>query len=195
MKKGTRKRLMKELSKTLLEDQHEALVSALPLAPSAGAEGRGSTSTFNKVVLPTGDPQSFFESKRLEAIRQPHHRNAVRRIRSGQVDCAVQRRRRGSNESPTCPRCAVVDDAEHVVFECPLNQASRTAILDAIRVQAGKDSRLRRQLRNADGPSILRATLGARLPTVPRAEAAEAQKSLMGFAGPLWAREFQDKLL
>ena len=33
MKKGTRKRLMKKLSKALLEDQHEALVSILITPP------------------------------------------------------------------------------------------------------------------------------------------------------------------
>ena len=88
-----------------------------------------------------------------------------------------------------------MQDAEHLVLECPHTQSNRTAILDAIRVQAEKDSGLRQYLTGADGPSILLATLGARLSTAPLHFDSRAQKSLMAFAGPLWARKFEDILL
>ena len=195
LKKSKRKRLLKELSESLLKDQHKALTNAIPLEPRADGEGRGSSSIFNKTVAPVGDPRSYFESDRLSQIQCPSHRARVRRLRSGQVDCAVQRRRRGSTESLSCSCSTTVQDAEHLVLECPHTQSNRTAILDAIRVQAEKDSGLRQYLTGADGPSILLATLGARLPTAPLHFDSRAQKSLMAFAGPLWARKFEDILL
>jgi signal recognition particle subunit SEC65 len=155
--------------------------------------GRGSAALFNATVQPVGAPPVYAESRRFGVIEDPRHQTLVQRLRSGQIICAVERRKRNPREPLRCPCGVLVQDPYHVVMECPHNHASRLAVYDAVQARAAKDSDLRGLMAHSMD-SVLLASLGAPLPGVGEAIDGPLYTALIRSAAPVWATAFSHVL-
>ena len=190
-----RKRVLLMEKKAGLMCKHQtSLQNDLPLLPKTQGLGRGSASIWNDCVEPCGYPLAFREAHRLQSIKHDGIRRLLQRIRAGLVDCAAERAKRGRTANLTCGCGAAVEDARHVVLECPLNLARRSAILDHIRVASDSDPLLKRLTQRQSDSSILLASLGAMLPGTYLAADAPFYGALMGLAAPKWVQQFEHLL-
>ena len=194
MGKYTQRLRLKEKKADLIAVRQVSLQNALPLPPTQVGRGRGSACIFNDCVVQCGHPPAYRESHRLSSIAHSGHRNAVERIRDGQVACAVESAKRNPAAALGCRCGAEVEDAKHTVLECPLNLTRREAILDHIRVASDSDPVLHQLTRGQLDSSILLASLGAELPGVYLPADAAEYGALMGLAAPQWAKQFEHLL-
>ena len=191
--KRKRKRMAQEAKAVLLREQQEKLRRSLPLRPTAGTVGRGSAALFNATIHPVGNPSQYADSKRFGVISDPRDRKAVTQLRTGQVDCAVERRKWNSRGALECSCGCLVGDPYHTVMECPHTYANRLAVYDRIREHAASDSDLGGLLAHTMD-SVLLASLGALLPGEGAAPDAPLYTTLIRSAAPAWAKAFDHVL-
>ena len=139
------------------------LATQLPLQ-SGDPTRRSSAAVFNAVASPLQPEGLFNEWQKLSHIENPSIRKRVRRLRLGQVDCGVTRHRFGQSDSPECPRCGCdVEDAGHLILECPATQAHRDVVVQSVHKAASLDSDLASLIKGQTDVSVLLASLGAPL--------------------------------
>lgn len=197
--KAKRKKLRKAATSHLLREQYRSLESSLPILPRANTVGRGASAIYNATINPIGAPLEYAESRRFGVVKDPRHKKALVCIRTGQVDCAVERHKWNSREHLGCP-CAnprvplgVIQDQYHVIMECPLQHASRTMVYQHIMLHFGSDSATA-DLTGHAVDSVLLASLGAMLPGVRGGPNNPLYATLIRLAAPKWAEAFQHVL-
>ena len=144
---------------------------------------------FSLTIHPVGNPSRYADSKRFGVISDPRDRKAVTQLRTGQVDCAVERRKWNSRGGLECSCGCLVGDPYHTVMECPHTYANRLAVYDRIREHAASDSDLGGLLAHTMD-SVLLASLGALLPGEGAAPDAPLYTTLIRLAAPEWAKAF-----
>ena len=191
------KRCIERVEKNLRLQQSKALSAALPLLPSDPMHGAGSSGVFNCTVAPhrlRHKVTGFAEWTKLDCISNPAHRRAVRKLKTGQLTCATRIAQWSASADLSCGCGAEVQDPYRLVMECPLTNPARTAVLDRIRSHAVSDSLLSSLVYGQDAQSILCASLGAPLPGPWKRLSAGPYNTLVGLAGPMWAKGFSDLL-
>ena len=185
------KLVLTSIRKTMLTQQQRSLSSALPLQSSNPDHGRGSVGVFNTCAHPIRGSSGMREYKgwvKLSCISNSVHRKAVRKIITGQVDCATRRAQwSGGMPDLTC-ECGGLQDPMHMIMECPLTAHARASVMDAVRASSAQDSSLHSLIAGHSEPAILQATLGATLPGPWQRLGAGPYNTLVGLAAPLWAK-------
>ena len=190
------RKVLAQLDLKLRAQQQRALSTGLPLAPTQpNSLGRGSIGLFNHCAAPMkvgSRTWQYCEWRKLSAVNNPSHRRSVRKIRTGQLDCATRRAqwapRAGAPPSLQCACGAQVEDPYHVVMECPHTRPVRTAVLDSVRAHAVTDSQLSSLIAGQEDLSVLHASLGASLPGPWKQVSTGPYSTLVGLAGPIWSK-------
>ena len=194
------RRALSRIETTLRVEQQRELSAALPLQPSNPEHAAGSAGVFNQCAAPLqgkkGVPRAFCEWSKLDAVANPSHRRAVRKLRTGQLDCATRRAQwsAAAGQDLTCSCGAEVQDPYHVVLSCPHTALARMAVTDCVKSHAMKDSLLSSLTSGQDAQSILLASLGASLPGPWKRLGAGPYNTLVGLAAPMWAKGFSHLL-
>jgi exonuclease III len=194
-RKPKRKKTMEKAKAFLLSQQACRLTSLLPLQPSRQGRGRGSASIFNALASSYDTPCAYNEASRLSLVTNAMHRKILKKIRTGQINCATEREKWCPGTSLACPCGAPVQDAQHLLLECPTTAQSRSALYDTVRTAADKDPALGRFLATSPNQdSVLLATLGSMIPGEPTPSEGRLSKALVALAAPKWAQYYEDHL-
>ena len=190
-------KVLSTIKQTMLRQQQRALTSALPLKPSNPNHGGGSTGVFNLCAHPVTNRQGVREHNnwsKLSCISNSGHRKSVRKLQSGQVDCATRRAQWSGVQSDLLCDCGKIGDPLHTVMECPHTAQARVAVMDAVKAKSARDPSLRSLVTGHADCMVLQASLGGSLPGPWKRLGAGPYNTLVGLAAPLWAKGFNTLL-
>lgn len=195
--KNKARKVLKRIERQLHTKQQRQLTSDLPLQPSNPLHGRGSAGIFNSCVAPLhkrGQPRRYSEWVKLDVVN-PAHKKAVKKIITGQLDCATRRAQWSNpNLDLACPCGGGVQDPYHVVMECPHTAPTRKAVIDTVQSHAMSDSLLSSLIAGQSEESVLKATLGAPLCGPWKNLGVGPYNTLVDLASPVWAKRLSHLL-
>jgi len=197
--RNVRKALKRKLSSAANAAQTHTLTQGLRELAEAKPSGRSSLSILAKTAQPllrADGAQEYAEAERLNCIPSRLGRKVVRAIKTGSSTAKRENlkfsARGNSTTNDECSCCpGVVQDHEHLILECPLTNARRSHVWEALVHGKCHSHYVRNALCGLSRDKALLASLGGKASASPNSK---SMRALMAFAAPIWAKHFGDLL-
>ena len=163
-KKHASKQLVQCAASMLLHANYQKLKAGIEAnaLPASSTPGRSDTQMFPSLVWPSGVPAQYNEWGNLSCLPLDEAR-AIVKLKLGSVNSRRTQHKFGRLDDPSCPCGAGIQDATHLIWECPHTQTHRNDILDSIKCVAQKHGMLEGLIKDMAPSDMLKLSMGGKV--------------------------------